>query len=120
MHPTGLLQPLSIPEWKWETISMDLITGLTKSTNQNDVIMVVVDKLSKDDHFIPVKSTCKAIYIVNIFMKEIFRLHGMGKSYHIEKHNLLQIFGNICLLALKLNCYSVQHITLKLMGRQRE
>ena len=40
-HPVGLLQPLPIPEWKWETISMDFITGLPTSTKQNDAIMVV-------------------------------------------------------------------------------
>jgi hypothetical protein len=59
---------------------MDFITGLPTSTKQNDAIMVVVDKLSKSAHFIPVKSTCKAIDIANIFMKEIFRLHGMPKE----------------------------------------
>jgi hypothetical protein len=59
---------------------MDFITGLPKSARQNDAIMVVVDKLSKSSHFIPVKSTCKEIYIENIFMKEIFRLHGMPKE----------------------------------------
>jgi hypothetical protein len=79
-HPTGLLQPLPILEWIWETISMDFITGLPKSTKQNNAIMVVVDKLSNGAHFIPVKSTCKAIDIVIIFMKEIFRLHGMPKE----------------------------------------
>jgi hypothetical protein len=42
--------------------------------------MVVVDKLSKSAHFIPVNSTCEAIDISNIFMKEIFRLHGMPKE----------------------------------------
>jgi hypothetical protein len=59
---------------------MDLITGLPRSTKQNDAIMVVVEKLSKDAHFIPVKSNCKSIDIVDIFMKEIFRLHGMHKE----------------------------------------
>jgi hypothetical protein len=46
--------------------------------------MVVVDKLRKAAHFIPLKSTCKAIDIDSIFMKEIFRLHGMPKEiiYH--------------------------------------
>jgi len=68
-HPTGLLQPLPIPEWKWGVISMDFITRLTKNSKQNDSIMVVVDKLSKASHFIPVKSTYKAINIVDIFMK---------------------------------------------------
>jgi hypothetical protein len=42
--------------------------------------MVVVDKLSKVAHFIPIKSTCKAIDIANIFMKEIFRLHSIPKE----------------------------------------
>jgi hypothetical protein len=79
-HPAGLLQPLPIPEWKWETISMDFITRLPTLTKQNDTIMVVVDKLSKSAHFIPIKWTCKAIDITSIFMKEIFRLHGMPKE----------------------------------------
>jgi hypothetical protein len=54
-HPTGLLHPLPILEWKWETISMDLITGLPKLVKQNDAIMVVVDKLRKSAHFVHVK-----------------------------------------------------------------
>jgi hypothetical protein len=78
-HPTNLLQPLPVPEWKWETISLDFITGLPKTQKQNDSIMVVIDKLSKSAHFIPVKSTFKAINIAEIFMKEIFRLHGIPK-----------------------------------------
>jgi hypothetical protein len=52
-----MLHPLPIPEWKWETISMDFITGLPKSTKQSDAIMVAVDKLTKTAHFILVKST---------------------------------------------------------------
>jgi hypothetical protein len=80
MHPTGLLHHLPIPEWKWEMISMDFITKFPKSTRQNDAIMVVVVKLRKVSHFIHVKSTCKAIDIANIFMKEIFRLHGIPKE----------------------------------------
>jgi hypothetical protein len=79
-HPAGLLHPLPIPEWKWETISMDFITGLPTSTRQNDAIMVVVDKLRKSAHFIPIKSTCKVIDIAQVFMKEVFRLHGMPKE----------------------------------------
>jgi hypothetical protein len=59
---------------------MDFITGLPKLTKKNDAIMVVVEKLSNSTHFIHVKSTCKAIDIANIFMKEIFILHGMPKE----------------------------------------
>lgn len=79
-HPTGLLQPLPIPEWKWETISMDFITGLPKSKKNNDSIMVVVDKLSKSVHFIPVQSTYRAPQIAHVFMQNIFKLHGLPKT----------------------------------------
>jgi hypothetical protein len=78
-HPAGLLQPLPVPEWKRETISLDFIIGFPKNQKQNDSIMVVIDKLSKSGHFIPVKSTFKAINIAEIFMKQIFRLHGIPK-----------------------------------------
>jgi hypothetical protein len=59
---------------------MDFITRLPASTKENDAIMVVVDKLRKSDHFIPVKSTCKVIDIAQVFMKEVFRLHSILKE----------------------------------------
>jgi hypothetical protein len=94
-HPEVLLQPLPIPEWKWETISMDFITGLPTSTKKNDAIMVVVDKLRKSTHFIPIKSTWKAIDIANIFMKEIFDyMVCLKRSCLTETRNLLTTFGN--------------------------
>jgi hypothetical protein len=68
-HPASLLQPLPVPEWKWETISLDFITGLPKTQKHNDSIMAVIDKLSKYAHFSLVKSTFKAINITEIFMK---------------------------------------------------
>ena len=68
-HPVGLLKPLPIPKWKWETISMDFITRLPKNFRHHDSVMVVVEKLSKFVHFIPVKSTYKVVNIADIFMK---------------------------------------------------
>jgi hypothetical protein len=65
IHSAGLLQPLPIPEWKWEVVTMDFITKLPKTNKKHDSIMVVVDKLTKAAHFIPVKLTHKA---GNIFM----------------------------------------------------
>ena len=59
---------------------MDFITSLPKSKKQNDSIFVVVDKFSKVAHFIPVKSTYKAVHIADIFLKETFRLHGIPKA----------------------------------------
>ena len=77
--PAGLLQPLPIPEWKWEVISLDFITGLPLTKKKHDSIMVVVDKLSKLVHFILVKSTYKAINVAEIFLKEVFQRHGVPK-----------------------------------------
>ena len=75
----GLVQPLPIPEWKWEVISLDFIIGFPLTQKQHDSIMVVVDKLSKSAHFIPMKSTYKAVNVADIFLKEIFWLHGVLK-----------------------------------------
>jgi hypothetical protein len=65
-HFAGLLQHFPIPDWKWEMISMDFIIGFPKEIKQHDVIMVVVDNLSKETHFIPIKSTFKSIDVDNI------------------------------------------------------
>ena len=73
------MQPLPIPEWKCEVINMDFITCLPRNFKQHDSIMVVVEKLSKETHFIPVKSRYKVVNIAYIFMKEIFILHGVPK-----------------------------------------
>ena len=82
MHqrPSELVQPLPIPEWKCEVIKMDFITSLWKSKKQNDSIFVVIDKLPKVAQFIPVKLTYKAVNIVDIFLKERFRLHGIHEA----------------------------------------
>ena len=79
-HPSGLLQPFPILEWKWEVISMGFITVLPKNKKQNDSIFVLIDKLSEAAHFIPMKSTYKGVNIVDIFLKELFRLHGIPKA----------------------------------------
>ena len=59
---------------------MYFTTGLLKRKKQNDSIFVVIDKLSKAAHFIPIKSTYKAVNIVDIFLKEIFRFPGIPKE----------------------------------------
>lgn len=78
-HPASLVQPLPIPKWKCEIITLDLITSLPRTRKQHDSIMVVVDKLRKTAHFIPVKSTYKMVDIADIFMREIFRLHEIPR-----------------------------------------
>jgi hypothetical protein len=79
-QPTDLLQPLPIPEWKWEVVTMDFVTKLPRTNKQHDSIMVMVDKLTKDAHFILVKLSHKATNIVDVYMREIARLHGIPKK----------------------------------------
>jgi hypothetical protein len=79
MHPTRLLQPLPIPEWKWEVVIMDFIMGFPRTEKIHDSIMVEVDKLTKYAHFIPLKTTHKAANVADIFMKEVVGLHGIPK-----------------------------------------
>ncbi|KAL0561647.1 hypothetical protein IC582_002087 [Cucumis melo] len=78
--PAGLLQPLSIPEWKWENVSMDFITGLSRTLRGFTVIWVVVDRLTKSAHFVPGKSTYTASKWAQMYMSEIVRLHGVPVS----------------------------------------
>jgi hypothetical protein len=56
-RPVGLLQPLQIPQWKWDEIGMDFIVRLPRTRTGYDSIWVVVDRLTKVAHFIPVKTT---------------------------------------------------------------
>ncbi|KAL4013020.1 hypothetical protein IC575_025172 [Cucumis melo] len=79
-RPAGLLQPLSVLGWKWESVSMDFITGLPKTLKRYTVIWVVVDRLTKSAHFVPGKSTYTASKWGQLYMTEIVRLHGVPVS----------------------------------------
>ena len=58
-------------EWKWEVVTIDFITNLLRTTGEHDLIMVVLDKLTKVAHFILVKLNYKVDNIAEIYMKEI-------------------------------------------------
>jgi hypothetical protein len=66
MKPRGLLQPLSIPAWKWDDISMEFIVGLPMTARKFDSIWVIMDRLSKSAHFIPVHTRYDARGYVEI------------------------------------------------------
>nr|CAH67940.1 H0211F06-OSIGBa0153M17.12 [Oryza sativa] len=76
----GLLQPLKIPEWKWEEIGMDFITGLPRTSAGHDSIWVVVDRLTKVAHFIPVKTTYTGNKLAELYMARVVCLHGIPKK----------------------------------------
>ena len=67
-HPIGWLHSFRVPEKKWEVVSKDFIIVLTMNWRQHDSIMVVVDKLKKETHFILLKFTHKTDAIAKIIM----------------------------------------------------
>jgi hypothetical protein len=79
-RPGGLLQQMEVPAWKWDEITMDFIVGLPKTAIGFDSIWVIVDRLTKSAHFIPVKASYTAEKLAWIYHKEVVRLHGVPKS----------------------------------------
>ncbi|KAI3819573.1 hypothetical protein L1987_13414 [Smallanthus sonchifolius] len=78
--PSGLLQQPEIPQWKWEQVSMDFITKLPKTSSGYDAIWVIVDRLTKSAHFLPIKETDKTEKLAKLYIKEIVARHGVPIS----------------------------------------
>ena len=78
--PSGMLQQPEIPVWKWERISMDFITKLPKTSSGHDTIWVIVDRLTKSAHFLPIKETDKMERLAKLYIKEIVTRHGVPVS----------------------------------------
>jgi hypothetical protein len=71
LRPTGNLQPLSIPEWKWENICMDFIMGLPHTSRGYNSIWVIVDRLTKSAYFIPVATTYRVGQYAELYISHI-------------------------------------------------
>jgi hypothetical protein len=69
-----------VPEWKWEEIAMDFIVGLPRTQSDYDSIWVIVDRLTKLAHFIPVKITYSGPQLAELYMSRIACLHGVPKK----------------------------------------
>ncbi|GJT12651.1 reverse transcriptase domain-containing protein [Tanacetum coccineum] len=78
--PSGLLQQPEIPEWKWEKLAMDFITKLPKSSSGYDTIWVIVDRLTKSAHFLPIREDYKTEKLAKIYVNEIVARHGVPVS----------------------------------------
>ena len=97
-RPGGTHQRMSIPEWKWERIAMNFLVGLPKRLAKFDSIWVIVDRLTKFSHFIPVKVTYNAEKLANFTSRKWCDCMGVHSPlYQIEVRSLLLSFGKHCM-----------------------
>jgi hypothetical protein len=80
MKTAGPLQSLPVPTWKWKDISMDFIVGLPTTTKGFDSICVIVDRLTKIAHFLPVKTDHPVVVYAQLYIARILSLHGVPKT----------------------------------------
>ena len=83
--PSGLLQPLPIPEWKWEHIKTDFVFKLPPTTQRHDDIWVIVDRLTKSAHFLPIHEKFSPQKLAELFMNHIVSLHGVPVSIIFDR-----------------------------------
>jgi hypothetical protein len=81
----GLLQPLSIPSFKWESVSMDFITQLPVTKSGHDAIAVFVDRLTKMVHFAPMVTDCSARDVARLFNDTVFKHHGLPSKLILDR-----------------------------------
>ena len=78
--PSGLLQPIRIPEWKLDRITMDFVVVLPLTRRNHDLVWVVVDRLTKSTHFLLVRTDYALYKLAELYIREIFWLHGIPIS----------------------------------------
>jgi hypothetical protein len=79
-RPVGKLQPLLIPEWKWEHITIDFVSGLPMGKKGNNAVWVIVDRLMKSALFLPMKIMDSVDKLAKLYVNEVVRLHGVPMS----------------------------------------
>ena len=105
--PYGFLKPLSVPQSRWESISLDFVTGLPSSLDF-DSVLVVVDRLSKMAHFVPCTSSLDALSFATLFRDNIFKLHGLPKDITSDRDSL---FTSDFIKALAQALHVSQHLS---------
>ena len=78
--PSGYLQQPEIPEWKWDQITMHFVMKLPRTSRGHDAIWVIVDRLTKSAHFLPIRETYSMEQLARLYMNEIVTRHGVPIS----------------------------------------
>ncbi|GJV97497.1 putative reverse transcriptase domain-containing protein [Tanacetum coccineum] len=79
-RPSGLIQQPEILKWKWEGIAMDFVTKLPRTSSGHDTIWVIVDRLTKSAHFLPMREDYKMDRLARLYLDEIVARHGVSIS----------------------------------------
>ena len=75
-----LLNPIPIPQWKWDNITMDFVSDFPLTRRKHDSIWVIVDRLTKSAHFLPVQFDYSMDWLTELYVNEIVRLRGIPLS----------------------------------------
>nr|GFA08782.1 reverse transcriptase domain-containing protein [Tanacetum cinerariifolium] len=104
--PSGLLVQPKIPQWKWDNITMDFVTELPRTSSGYDTIWVIVDRLTKSAHFLPMREDNSIDKLTKLYLKEVVTRHGIpisiifyrDPSYHasIKAAPFEALYGRKC------------------------
>ena len=83
--PSELLNPLPIPQWKWDNIVMDFVSGFPLTQRKRDTVWVIVDRLTKSAHFLPVRLDYSMDCLAELYVSDIVRLHGIPLSIVFDR-----------------------------------
>ena len=78
--PSTLLNPIPIPQWKWDDMTMDFVSGFPFTQRKHDSVWVIVEKIKKSTHFLFVRLDYSMDRLVELYVSEIVRLHGIPLS----------------------------------------
>ncbi|GKB83382.1 putative reverse transcriptase domain-containing protein [Tanacetum coccineum] len=90
-RPSGLLVQPAIPEWKWDNITMDFITKLPKSSQGFDTIWVIMDRLTKSGHFLPIRENDPLDKLARLYLNRIVARHGIPASIICDRDGRLPL-----------------------------
>lgn len=90
LAPAGMLTPLTVPEGRWQSITMDFLSGIRTSVRGYDRILVVIDRLTKMAHFIPTVKKLNTMSCMDLLLEHVFRLHGVPKDIISDRDIILE------------------------------
>ena len=114
------MQPLPIPVWKWDEIGMDFVVGLNRTQKGHDSIWVIVDRLTKAAHFIPVRTNYGGEKLAKLYVENIVKLHGVPSRIVSDRGTqFTSRFWKVCIEPWAPNWTSAPPTTHKRMVKQK-